>query len=156
VALRSGSEAIDHSQPGRLIGDRFKPNTRRKVEAGHHVYAGAPFIAELRGGGSTHRSLAGPLSTITAGGNHHLWVHGDAPDVRDRFARMLSVDERKVAMGFPEDYKLIATAEEWREQQKQLASLVGMAVTPNASRDLGCMISELITGQDIDPYLLAA
>jgi DNA (cytosine-5)-methyltransferase 1 len=156
IALRAGSEVIDYTRLGRLIGDRFKANTRRKVEHGHRVYGGAPFIAELRGGGSTHRALTGPLSTITAGGNHHLWVHGDAPDVRDRYARMLSVDERKVAMGFPKEYQLIATAEEWREQQKQLASLVGMAVTPNASRDLGCMISELITGEAIEPYGLAA
>ena len=30
-----------------------------------------PFIAELRGGGSTARLTADPLATITAGGNHH-------------------------------------------------------------------------------------
>lgn len=30
-----------------------------------------PFIAELRGGGSTARSTADPMSTVTASGNHH-------------------------------------------------------------------------------------
>ncbi len=33
--------------------------------------AGVPFIAELRGGGSTARSLAEPLTTLCASGNHH-------------------------------------------------------------------------------------
>lgn len=31
----------------------------------------APFIAELRGGGSDARAVAHPLSTVTASGNHH-------------------------------------------------------------------------------------
>lgn len=31
----------------------------------------APFIAELRGGGSTSRPTTHPLATVTAGGNHH-------------------------------------------------------------------------------------
>lgn len=31
----------------------------------------APFIAELRGGGSTARSTGDPLATVTASGNHH-------------------------------------------------------------------------------------
>ncbi|QMU19027.1 DNA cytosine methyltransferase [Gordonia rubripertincta] len=32
---------------------------------------GLAFIAELRGGGSKHRPVADPLSTVTASGNHH-------------------------------------------------------------------------------------
>ena len=153
---RPAADAIDLSQAGRLIGDRFQPNTRRKVEDGHLAYAGAPFIAELRGGGSTHRALSEPLSTITAGGNHHLWVHGDAPDIRDRYARMLSIEERKVASAFPADYRLCATAEKKSDRDQQLVSLIGMAVTPNASRDLGAMVSEFITGEPIEPFSLAA
>ncbi|NWF31389.1 hypothetical protein HW130_35135 [Streptomyces sp. PKU-EA00015] len=45
------------------------------------------------------------MSTITAGGNHHLLVHGDASDVRDRYTRLLDVHERKVAMAFPRGYR---------------------------------------------------
>lgn len=154
-AMRPGSDAVDWSRPGRLIGDRFTGprgvNTWRKIQAGHRRYATAPFIAELRGGGSTHRALTEPLSTITAGGNHHLLVHGDAPDVHDRYARVLDVTERKVAMAFPRDYQLIATAEKKADRDKQLMSLVGMAVTPNISRDLGAMVTEFISGQDIEP-----
>ncbi|MDR6861935.1 DNA cytosine methyltransferase [Phycicoccus sp. 3266] len=33
-----------------------------------------PFIAELRGGGSTARDTADPLATVTASGNHHALV----------------------------------------------------------------------------------
>jgi hypothetical protein len=33
---------------------------------------------------------------------------------------------------------------------------VGMAVTPNISRDLGAVVTEFISGQDIDPFGLAA
>ncbi|MFF7527271.1 DNA cytosine methyltransferase [Streptomyces pseudovenezuelae] len=159
IARRPGADAIDHSQPGRIIGDIERrwssADTRRKVLDGHRAYSGAPFIAELRGGGSTHRAVTDPLSTITAGGNHHLWVHGDAVDISDRYARMLTVDERKVAMAFPAGYKLVATAEKLRDREKQLRSLVGMAVTPNASRDLGAMAAETITGEDVEPVGLS-
>jgi DNA (cytosine-5)-methyltransferase 1 len=155
LARRAGAEAIDHTQPGQQIGDlerRWRSaETRRKVWDGHLAYEGAPFIAELRGGGSNHRAVTDPLSTITAGGNHHLWVHGDAADLRERYARMVTVDERKVAMGFPKDYRLVTTAERRADQEKQLRSLVGMAVTPNASRDLGAMAAETITGEAIEP-----
>ena len=33
-----------------------------------------PFIAELRGGGSTARSTSSPLATVTASGNHHALI----------------------------------------------------------------------------------
>lgn len=34
----------------------------------------APFVAELRGGGSDARPVADPLSTVTASGNHHALI----------------------------------------------------------------------------------
>ena len=36
--------------------------------------AGVAFIAELRGGGSTHRPVTEPLATMTASGTHHMLV----------------------------------------------------------------------------------
>ncbi|MFF9204319.1 hypothetical protein ACF1AE_21365 [Streptomyces sp. NPDC014986] len=159
-ALRPVAEILDHSDPGPLIGDRYagprSANTWRKIQDGHRQYGGAPFIAELRGGGSTHRPTSRPLSTLTAGGNHHLWVNGTAEDVRDRHARLLTVDERKVAMSFPETYELVATAEKKKERDQQLVSMVGMAVTPNIARDIGAMAFEFMTGQDLEPFGLAA
>ncbi len=160
LALRPVAEILDHAQPGPRIGDRFldprRARTWHKIQDGHRVYEGAPFIAELRGGGSTHRSTAQPLSTLTAGGNHHMWVSGRAPDVRDRFARLVTIEERKQAMGFPSAYELVATAEKQADRDKQLISMIGMAVTPNIARDLGSMVSEFITGEDIEPVALAA
>lgn len=44
-----------------------------------------PFVAELRGGGSTARPVADPLSTVTAGGNHHGLVmshYGNSDDAK--------------------------------------------------------------------------
>ncbi|MEU5431482.1 DNA cytosine methyltransferase [Streptomyces olivoreticuli] len=151
AALRPVAEILDATDPGPLVGDRFGPRTRWKVEDGHRVYGGAPFIAELRGGGSKHRPVTRPLATLTAGGNHHLWVSGTAADIRDRHARLLTIDERKVAMHFPQAYELVATAEKQKDRTKQEISMIGMAVTPNVARDLGAMVAELITGQDIEP-----
>jgi len=37
-----------------------------------------------------------------------------------------------------------------------LISTVGMAVTPSIALDLGAMAFEFITGQDLDPFGLAA
>ncbi|MFF0094571.1 hypothetical protein ACFYSF_32075 [Streptomyces canus] len=160
IAMRGGREAVDWSRPGRIIGDRYlgprSAKTWSKIQDGHRKYGAAPFVVEMRGGGSTHRALSSPLSTITAGGNHHLLVYGDAQDVRDRYTRLLDVHERKVAMAFPEGYKLIATEEKKSDQEKQLRSLVGMAVTPNVSRDIGCMVSEFITGEPLEPAVPAA
>ncbi|MER6253698.1 DNA cytosine methyltransferase [Streptomyces sp. NPDC001584] len=159
-ALRPVAEILDAANPGPLIGERFldarRARTWQKIQGGHRAYGGAPFIAELRGGGSTHRPTSRPLSTLTAGGNHHLWVHGDAADVRDRHARLLTIEERKVAMAFPGSYELVATAEKRKDRDQQLVSMIGMAVTPNIARDLGAMVSEFITGQELDPLRLAA
>ncbi|MFK5689572.1 DNA cytosine methyltransferase [Ornithinimicrobium sp. LYQ92] len=38
------------------------------------AYPAPPFIAELRGGGSTARPAAHPLATLTASGNHHALI----------------------------------------------------------------------------------
>ncbi|KAJ1684797.1 hypothetical protein LUZ63_020068 [Rhynchospora breviuscula] len=48
------------------MSDPFRTQTTR-----HDLGIVTPFIAELRGGGSTARSTDQPLSTVTASGNHH-------------------------------------------------------------------------------------
>jgi len=50
-----------------VTGDPLRTMTTR-LETG---LALMPFIAELRGGGSTARSTTDPLATVTAAGNHH-------------------------------------------------------------------------------------
>jgi DNA (cytosine-5)-methyltransferase 1 len=142
-----------------------------------------PLVAELRGTG-THRALAEPLSTFTAGGRHHgltldpdtwdVWagvynystrrvrspgeplrtmtcVQGDAVltstagaevPIEQVLFRMLGPDEAKRAMGLAAAYVLLGTK---REQQK----LAGNAVTPPVARDLGFMLMEALTGEQI-------
>lgn len=48
--------------------------TRTANPRGMEALVAPPFIAELRGGGSTARPAAHPLGTVTAGGNHHFLV----------------------------------------------------------------------------------
>jgi len=50
----------------RPVGDPLRTLATRDAYGLVH-----PFIAELRGGGSTARSTADPLATVTAAGNHH-------------------------------------------------------------------------------------
>jgi len=47
------------------------PLTTVSAGGGHHGVVVAPFVAELRGGGSTARPVAEALATITASGTHH-------------------------------------------------------------------------------------
>ncbi|MFK3794783.1 DNA cytosine methyltransferase [Pseudomonas sp. NPDC088444] len=81
-AWRSAAECIDWSNLGRTI---FRPkpmakNTMRRVAKGlwRHVLTSAkPFIVPMRGTSDSHTSTHGvgePLSTVSAGGNHHALV----------------------------------------------------------------------------------
>lgn len=82
--MDAAATAIDWSDLGTRIGDRDKPlaaNTLRRIEAGLRKYGirtgplaganAAPYMVELRGGGSEARSVNDPLATVCAGGNHH-------------------------------------------------------------------------------------
>lgn len=51
-----------------------EPLTTVVADGANHGLVAAPFIAELRGGGSKHRPTAEPLATVTAAGNHHALV----------------------------------------------------------------------------------
>ncbi|MFN0195470.1 MAG: DNA cytosine methyltransferase [Planctomycetaceae bacterium] len=69
---RSAMEIIDWSIPCRSVFSRVKPladKTLARIEAGLRKFVG-PFVARLRNNG-TADDLGAPLSTITAGGNHH-------------------------------------------------------------------------------------
>ncbi|WP_199443858.1 DNA cytosine methyltransferase [Umezawaea beigongshangensis] len=57
-----------------LVDERPLPSRTTKIGDGIAV---APFVAELRGGGSTARPTQHPLSTVTAGGRHHGLVVPD-------------------------------------------------------------------------------
>lgn len=120
-----------------------------------------PFIAELRGGGSTARPVTEPASTITASGNHHglvmpyygtartsqpttkplgtLITPGDIAvaeaHVDDCLFRMLEPHEIAAGMAFPADYI-------WGGTRRERVKLCGNAVTPPAARDLIAAVAE--------------
>lgn len=60
VEGRDGKAAAPTTAPLRTLTSRAET-----------ALAVPPFIAELRGGGSTHRPVSQPLATVTASGNHH-------------------------------------------------------------------------------------
>ncbi|MGH3745785.1 MAG: DNA cytosine methyltransferase [Micromonosporaceae bacterium] len=132
VEGREGKQARPASEPLRTCTARN--------ETGIAV---APYVVELRGGGSKHRAASHPLSTVTAGGNHHGLVPGGAVASPEELAfRMLVPDEYRAAMAFPGAYLLLGT----RREQVRLA---GNAVTPPAARDLIAAVAEAITKNEI-------
>jgi DNA (cytosine-5)-methyltransferase 1 len=69
-----------------------------------------PYLVELRGGGSSHRSARVPLSTVTAGGNHHGLVtapnllvpyygNGKARLATDPMATVTTVERHSLLVG---------------------------------------------------------
>lgn len=62
-----------------------------------------PFIAELRGGGSTHRPVTDPLCTVVANGNHHGLVttyygNGGTRPASDALATVTAVERHALLM----------------------------------------------------------
>lgn len=136
-----------------------------------------PYMVELRGGASSHRAITEPLAAVCAGGNHHGVVQpmtlpyysssrarlaseplgtvttldrhavlpgGEIEHFEDLRFRMLEPSEYARAMALPEDY--ILTPRSKRNRVK----LIGNGVTPPAARDLVAMVTEAVTGQDIE------
>jgi DNA (cytosine-5)-methyltransferase 1 len=139
----AGAAAIDWTLPGVRIAEqrpRFVPNTMRRIKLGCDRIDG-PFIAELRGGSSTARSVRQPLATIATSGNHHRLVQ---PDPGGRLAecrtRMLVPVELQAAMGFRPGYTVLGT-----DEQRKLQ--IGNAVTPCASEFLLGAVVDAIAAQ---------
>ncbi|MBT2383105.1 DNA cytosine methyltransferase [Streptomyces sp. ISL-11] len=140
-----------------------------------------PYMVEMRGGGSSHRAVTRPLATVCASGNHHGVVTapdmilpyygttasaqpagrplpmvttrerhgalygGTVSSVEECRFRMLEPHEYAAAMAFPDDYRLLANDKRTR------VLMLGNAVTPPAARDLIAMVTEAITGTDLEP-----
>ncbi|MGW3499341.1 DNA cytosine methyltransferase [Streptomyces globisporus] len=165
VEGREGKQAKPLDEPARTM------TTRRETGV-----AFTPFIAELRGGASKHRSTMDPLSTVTASGNHHGLVAEDlaVPYYGSSKARPLSqplgtlttvdrygllkaqieVEDCLFRMLEPEE---IGTAMSFREGYRLLGTkrervrMLGNAVTPNAAEVLVSALTEAITGEDLEP-----
>jgi DNA (cytosine-5)-methyltransferase 1 len=84
----------------RTTGQPLRTQTTRHENA----IAMPPFIAELRGGGSTARPTADPMCTVTASGNHHALVtsyYGNtkgASSSDDTFGTMTTRDRHALIM----------------------------------------------------------
>lgn len=141
--VAAGATAIDWTLQGVPIRDQdpeFVPNTMRRIAVGHARIDG-PFIAEMRGGGSTARTVRAPLCTVATSGNHHRLVE-PAPSGRlaDARTRMLGVGELAAGMGFRPGY-VVTGSDEQRKLQ------IGNAVTPCASEHLlGAVVDALTSG----------
>ena len=105
-------------------------NTLRRVACGRQTY-GARFVAPYYGSGSglTGRALDRPIGTITT---RARWAVIDGARMR-----MLSVDECRKAMGFPQGYCL-------PKRQKDAMQMLGNAVVPAVARDLIKAIQEAV------------
>jgi len=103
-------------KPGRSV------RTLARIQAGRRRH-GQRFVAPYYGSGSgeTGRSLARPLGTITT---RDRWAVIDGERMR-----MLTADECRAAMGFPDDYRLPA-------QHHQAVHLLGNAVCPPVGADI--------------------
>jgi len=103
-------------RPGRA------PATLARIESGRARF-GRRFVIPYYGSGSglTGRSLDRPIGTITTIAR---WAVVDG----DRM-RMLTVDETRAAMGFPEGYHL-------PRQQRAAIQMLGNAVPPPLARDV--------------------
>lgn len=63
--------------------------TRTANPRGMEALLTPPFVAELRGGGSTARPAAHPLATVTAGGNHHALISPPGTEPADGFGLVI-------------------------------------------------------------------
>lgn len=109
-------------KPGRA------PSTLTRVANGRRQY-GDRFVMPYYGSGSglTGRSLSRPLGTITT---RDRWALVDG----DRM-RMLTANENRAGMGFPDGYRL-------PDQHKLAVHLLGNAVCPPVARDIISAIRE--------------
>jgi DNA (cytosine-5)-methyltransferase 1 len=149
--------AVDLDRRGELVGGRPRPlaaDTRERLTAGVRHQRGrtlhqgwytadravdpvAAFISKQFRGDQGH-ALTKPLGAVTAM-DHHAIVHVDG-DVIDRARfRMLSTDELRRAMGFPDGYVLSGDT-------KTRNLLLGNAVCPPVMAHIVAAVSSMLEG----------
>ena len=136
----------------------------------------APFIAELRGGGSTARSTEEALATLTAGGQHHGLVtpaggtwNDDARSTDEALRSLTTRDAYALVMRTPGDiaaaeaqvddvlFRMLEPSEAKRGMafptdyvilgnRREQVRMAGNAVTPPAARDLIATVVEALEG----------
>jgi DNA (cytosine-5)-methyltransferase 1 len=170
-------EGRDNKAPG-TVNTPLRTQTTRN-ETG---LAWLPFIAELRGGGSTARSVTEALATVTASGNHHGLVtppnmdehllmpyygKGVARPVREPVGTMMTRDKYALVRGDVNIDDVLFRMLEPREigramsfandyvvlgNRRQQVKQYGNAVTPPVAEVIVCALMEAVTGEEIDRY----
>lgn len=100
--------------------------TIERIEAGRQAH-GERFLVAYYGSERGGRSLSRPLGTVTTR-DRYAAIDGDR-------MRMLTAEEYRVAMGFPDDYRL-------PEAHKEAVHLLGNAVCPPVAADIISAIQE--------------
>jgi DNA (cytosine-5)-methyltransferase 1 len=135
-----------------------------------------PFLAELRGGGSWARPASEPISTVSAGGNHHALVmrmnnnpSGDQSSMTTPVTepvrtvttkgqqalltgRTVDIDDVHFRMLEPHEIKqAMAFPADYvmLGNRREQVKLSGNAVTPPAARDLIATVVEAITSEEV-------
>lgn len=163
--VRTAADAIDWSRPLPLLDDRarpLKPTTRAKLRAGwdryqqrtahrpshpalltrHHDYELLPYYTN-----SKTVPVDRPAPTITTVDTLGLIRYGHTFDQSGY--RMWTETENARAVEFPGRYEFLGNHDENN-------MMIGNAVTPPAARDITALVTESVTGQEIDRLELAA
>lgn len=121
-------EIMDTSAPFTSRVDSLCRNTQERIANGRHRF-GDRFITQYYSNDQYGRSIDRPLGTITTR-DHHGYVEGE-------WMRMLTIEEKRRAMGFPASYVL--------PRSKQKASMMlGNAVVPPVATSLLKAVRDVI------------
>lgn len=164
------TEGRDGKQP-----DTMHRPLRTQTTRNESGVAFPPFITELRGGGSWARPAADPLSTVSAGGNHHGLVMrmnnnpgGDQSSMSTPTTepvrtvttkgqqalltgRTIDIEDVRFRMLEPSEIKqAMAFPADYvmLGNRREQVKLSGNAVTPPAARDLIATVVAAITGEE--------
>jgi DNA (cytosine-5)-methyltransferase 1 len=111
--------------------------------SGNHHGLTVPNLIAPYYGTAAARPADDPLPTVTTVDRHALLRGGPVTDVDDLGFRMLTPDEYRAAMSFPDGYTLLGN-------KREKVRMAGNAVTPPSSRDLVSAVAEALTGEPVD------
>lgn len=136
--IRGAETIFDISNKGEPVENRYAPSTRAWIQDGLNRHGGQPFVVTLR----NHvrpRLLSQPLTTVSAGGNHHLLVTPTDGTVSGCFARIITPREQARAQRFGDDFVIHGTTAEQTAQ-------AGNAVAVNCAQWIGEHIHAALGG----------
>lgn len=125
--LEAAGNTYDSTDPQRG-GDYYRIWPQTEPLRTMHTTESKGVIIPLRNN-NTPKSDTDPFDTFAASGTHHGLAQAESIDIMDCLFRMLSPQEIKLGMAFPNEYTLLGTK---RDQVR----MAGNAVCPPNARDL--------------------